>query len=311
MKRNIKLTIEYDGTAYHGWQSQENAVTVQDTVTAAVCSLTGEHCTLTGSSRTDAGVHALGYVCNFFTDSTIPSDKFSFALNTILPEDIVVKKSEEAAPDFHSRFSAKGKKYTYLIYNSTFPSALLRNRAYHVYYPLDIGVMNEAASYFTGTHDFFAFSASGGSVKTTVRTITEATVTAISYRGDFQKRSDTALNGVNDSSTDQSNNMIDGAYGNNPNQSGVMIKGMYGGKPDQSDPVIKGISAPGGSLIEFSIKGDGFLYNMVRIIAGTLVEVGFGKLKPEEIPGIISSLDRRRAGRTAPAHGLYLSEVYY
>jgi tRNA pseudouridine38-40 synthase len=276
MKRNIKLIIEYDGTAYHGWQSQENAVTVQDTVTAAVCRLTGESCTLTGSSRTDTGVHALGFVCNFFTDSSIPADKFAFALNTLLPDDIVVKRSEEAAADFHSRFSAKGKKYTYLIYNSTFPSALLRHRAYHVYYPLDIDAMNEAAVHFTGTHDFYAFSASGGSVKTTVRTISEAVVKDLSHRGS--------------------------------------ISGQCEIVPDKAcdgDPVLRGISASGGRLIEFSIKGDGFLYNMVRIITGTLVEVGFGKLKPEDIPGIIDSLDRRKAGRTAPAHGLYLSEVYY
>ncbi len=273
MKRNIRLTIEYDGTAYHGWQSQENAVTVQDTVTAAVCRLTGERCSLAGSSRTDTGVHALGFVCNFFTESAIPADKFSFALNTILPEDIVVKLSEEAAPEFHSRFSAKGKKYTYLIYNSTFPSALLRHRAYHVYYPLDIYAMNEAAGFFTGTHDFYAFSASGGSAKTTVRTITEAAVTCTS------------------------------------SSCGVVGKGSAVSEND--DFVLGGISASGSRLIEFSIKGDGFLYNMVRIITGTLIEVGFGKLKPEDMPGIISSLDRRKAGRTAPAHGLYLSEVYY
>src|SRR5690606_26150209 len=133
MKRNIRLIIEYDGTAYHGWQSKDNAVTVQDTVTAAVCKLTGESCTITGSSRTDAGVHALGYVCNFFTESSIPADKFSFALNTILPADIKVIHSEEVPQDFHSRFSARAKKYLYYIYNSTFPSALLRHRAYHVY----------------------------------------------------------------------------------------------------------------------------------------------------------------------------------
>lgn len=296
MKRNIKLTIEYDGTAYHGWQSQENAVTVQDTVTAAVCSLTGESCTLTGSSRTDTGVHALGFVCNFFTDSAIPADKFSFALNTILPEDIVVKRSEEVSSEFHSRFSAKGKKYTYLIYNSTFPSALLRHRAYHVYYPLDIDAMKEAAAYFTGTHDFYAFSASGGSVKTTVRTITEATVTAVSCCGDISKQSGIVPNEI---------------HGSNPKQSSDVINGANGSISDQSNPILRGISSSGGSLIEFSVKGDGFLYNMVRIITGTLVEVGFGKLKPEDIPGIINSLDRRKAGRTAPAHGLYLSEVYY
>ncbi len=273
MKRNIRLTIEYDGTAYHGWQSQENAVTVQDTVTAAVCRLVGESCSLTGSSRTDTGVHALGFVCNFFTESSIPADKFSFALNTILPEDIVIKRSEEVAPEFHSRFSAIGKKYTYLIYNSAFPSALLRNRAYHVYYPLDIGAMNEAAEHFTGAHDFYAFSASGGSAKTSVRTITEAAVTCLSSSCGTRMESPAI--------------------------------------PEYGDAVLGGISASGSRLIEFSIKGDGFLYNMVRIITGTLVEVGFGKLRPEDMPGIISSLDRRKAGRTAPAHGLYLSEVYY
>jgi tRNA pseudouridine38-40 synthase len=258
MKRNIKLTIEFDGTAYHGWQSQENAVTVQDTVTAAVCTLTGENCSLTGSSRTDTGVHALGFVCNFFTESSIPADKFAFALNTLLPEDIAVIRSEEVPPDFHSRFSAKGKKYSYLIYNAVFPSALLRHRAYHVYYPLDVGAMNEAAQFFIGTHDFLAFSASGYSAKTTVRTIMEAAVITVSQA---------------------------------------------------QHSILPG--SGGGQLIEFSVIGDGFLYNMVRIMAGTLVEVGFGKLKPQDMSEIISGLDRRKAGRTAPAHGLYLAEVFY
>lgn len=243
--RNIKLTIEYDGTAYHGWQSQINAIAVQDTVTDAVNSLTGENCSITGSSRTDTGVHALGQVCNFFTGSAIPSDKFSFALNTLLPDDIVIRKSEEVSSDFHARFSTKGKKYRYLFYNSVFPSALLRHRAYHIFYPLDVDAMRQAAGHLIGTHDFAAFSASGGSVKTTVRTIAHATI--------------------------------------------------------ERD----------GELIEFSVTGNGFLYNMVRIMAGTLVEVGFGKMKPDDIPGIIAGLDRRKAGRTAPAHGLYLVEIYY
>ena len=155
--RNIKLTIEYDGTAYHGWQSQANAVTVQDTVAAAINRLTGEKCSVTGSSRTDTGVHALGFVCNFFTASSIPAEKFAFALNTLLPDDVVVRSSCEVPADFHSRFSAKGKKYLYLVYNSIFPPALLRHRAYHVYYPLDIDAMREAAGHFEGTHDFSAF----------------------------------------------------------------------------------------------------------------------------------------------------------
>lgn len=243
--RNIKLTIEYDGTAYHGWQSQINAITVQDVVTEAVNSLTAENCSLTGSSRTDTGVHALGQVCNFYTESSIPADKFAFALNTILPGDVVIRRSEEVPPDFHSRFSTISKKYRYLFYNSTFPSALMRNRAYHVFYPLDADAMMQAAGFFTGAHDFAAFSAAGGSVKTTVRTISQALVER------------------------------------------------------------------NGEIIEFCVTGNGFLYNMVRILAGTLVEVGIGRIKPDAIPGIIEGLDRRKAGRTAPAHGLYLVEIYY
>ncbi|MGE5613257.1 MAG: tRNA pseudouridine(38-40) synthase TruA [Bacillota bacterium] len=256
--RNIKLVLEYDGTAYHGWQSQVNAITVQDVLTSAINRLTGEKCSVTGSSRTDTGVHALAFVCNFFTASSIPADKFAFALNTLLPEDIVVKSSQEVPPDFHSQFSAKGKKYIYLVYNSAFPPALLRRRAYHVYYPLNINAMREAAGHFLGTHNFSAFSASGGPRKTMVRTITEAEVDIMEPFGKF--------------------------------------------------PVS---SCPEGMLIGFSVTGSGFLYNMVRIMAGTLVEVGFGKLKPGDIPEIIASRDRRKAGRTAPAHGLYLAGVYY
>ena len=243
--RNIKLTLEYDGTGYHGWQSQINAVAVQDVVSGAIKSLTGEDCAIVGSSRTDAGVHALGFVCNFFTNSAIPADKFAFALNAILPEDIAVKGSEEVPPDFDARFSAKGKTYKYLFYNSPFPSALLRHRAYHVFYPLDAGAMGRAAAHFAGTHDFAAFSAAGGAARTTVRTV---------YSADVRRN---------------------------------------------------------GELIEFTVTGDGFLYNMVRIMAGTLAEVGFGKIDPDAVPGIITGLDRKKAGRTAPAHGLYLAEVYY
>lgn len=243
--RNIKLTIEYDGTAYHGWQSQDNAVTVQDVVTDAIARLTGEDICITGSSRTDAGVHALGQVCNFFTGSSIPADKFAFALNAILPDDIVIRRSEEVTEDFHARFSTIGKKYRYLFYNSVFPSALMRNRAYHVFYPLDVRAMAEAAEYFKGTHDFAAFSATGGSAKTTVRTITDCCVSR------------------------------------------------------------------DGDIVTFSVKGNGFLYNMVRIMAGTLVDVGIGRISPKAVPEIIDSLDRKRAGRTAPPHGLYLEEIYY
>lgn len=243
--KNIKLTIEYDGTNYHGWQSQENALTVQDVVEKAINKLTGEQCSLNGSSRTDTGVHALGQAANFFTESSIPPDKFSFALNSILPGDVSIKHSEEVNMDFHARFMSKGKKYRYLIYNSRMPSALLRNRAMHVPLSLDEDKMLKAAQFLLGKHDFVSFRASGSTVKTSERTI----------------------------------------YG-------VSLKRTE-------------------DLLEFEIQGDGFLYNMVRIIVGTLVQVGSGKLDVLDMPFIIEAKDRRKAGLTAPAQGLYLVEVYY
>jgi tRNA pseudouridine38-40 synthase len=243
--RNIKLVIEYDGSNYHGWQSQINASAVQDVIEDAIKRLTGDECAITGSSRTDAGVHAYGQVANFYTGSSIPAEKFSYALNSLLPKDIVVKEALEVSSDFHSRYSAKGKKYRYLIHNSLFPSALLRNRAFHVAHTLDIDEMRKAASCFKGTHDFTSFKAAGSNVKSPVRTITDISL-------EIQE-----------------------------------------------------------NIIVFEISGDGFLYNMVRIIAGTLVEVGIGKVKHDSIPAIIESYDRKKAGKTAPPQGLYLVEVYY
>ena len=242
---NIKLTIEYDGTNYHGWQRQNNAKTIQETIEKAIRGLTGEEIDLIGSSRTDYGVHAYGIAANFITHSKIPGDRFSYALNRLLPDDIVIRKSEEVSMDFHSRYMAKGKRYRYLIYNSKFPSAILRNRAYHMSYDLDTQKMEKASLYLLGTHDFSAFKASGSSVKTSVRTITSVSL---------KKNED---------------------------------------------------------IITFEIAGDGFLYNMVRIIVGTLVDVGMERIDPGSIPYILESLDRKKAGRTAPAMGLYLVEVYY
>jgi len=243
--RNIKLTIEYDGTCYNGWQSQENGRAIQDEIENAIFKLTGEKIRVTGASRTDAGVHACGQVCNFFTSSSIPADKFSFALNTLLPGDIVIKKSEEVSGDFHARFSAKGKKYRYVIYNSPHPSALLRSRSWHVFYKLDIEAMKEAATYLIGTHDFTCFMAQGSNVKSTVRTIWEMSI---------EKEKE---------------------------------------------------------IVQIEVSGNGFLYNMVRIIVGTLIEIGAGKIRPEQIDDIMKKCDRKLAGRTAPRQGLYLVEVYY
>ena len=210
--RNIKLTLQYDGTNYHGWQSQENAPTVQETAEKAIKELTGVRPVISGCSRTDTGVHAKQFICNFKTEALIPCERFPYALNTHLPPDIRCINAEDAPWDFDARKSAKGKTYTYLILNSRYPDVFLRDRAWHYRYELDINKMKRAAEFFLGTHDFIGFAASGFTVKTTVRTITAL---------DIKKEND---------------------------------------------------------LITISITGNGFLYNMVRIIAGTLVFCGNGKL---------------------------------
>lgn len=294
--RNIKLTIEYDGTGYHGWQSQINAAAVQDVLEAAVRKLTGEENGLTGSSRTDTGVHALGFVANFHTASQIPADKFAFALNSMLPADIVIRSSEEADADFHSRFSAKGKRYRYLVHNSMFPSALLRHRAWHVFYQLDIAAMQEGAKYILGTHDFKAFMAAGSDVKSTIRTIGSILVNYTDLGADTG--AGIALYNTKEDCTQE--------YHNEPKQDSPQIA-----QPTPLDLQKNCQPSASEKLISLDISGNGFLYNMVRIIAGTLVQVGYGKLRPEEVPKIIEDGDRKKAGKTAPAHGLYLVEVFY
>ena len=248
-QKNIKMTIEYEGTNYHGWQAQKNAVAICDVVTKAIRTATGEEdVKLIGASRTDAGVHAYGQVVNFNTCANIPPDKYPFVLNVLLPDDIVVKESREASERFHAQYYAKGKAYSYLIYSGKTPSALMRNRAYFVPVKLRIGKMQEAALHFLGSQDFSAFCAAGAMVKSFVRTVHSLEVRKVGDNGD---------------------------------------------------------------VIEIAISGNGFLYNMVRIIAGTLVDVGKAKIAPGDVPQIIASLDRRRAGRTAPPQGLYLNEVFY
>ena len=244
-KRNIKLILEYDGTNYCGWQKQINAPTVQETLEKAIFKLTTEKVNSIGSGRTDSKVHALGQVVNFHTSSIIPAEKFAIALNSILPRDIVVKKSVEQELDFHSRYWAVGKEYKYFIYNGKIRSALKRNYSYFVNYDLDVEAMKYALNYFGGTHDFAGFMSTGSSVLGTTRTIKGAQLV-------------------------------------------------------ENDDII-----------EITIRGTGFLYNMVRIIVGTLVDIGTGKIDKNLIEEIIESKDRNRAGHTAPAEGLYLSKVFY
>lgn len=243
--RNIKLILQYDGSAYHGWQRQNNAVTIQEVCENAVAAVTRSEVKLTGCGRTDAGVHARAYVCNFKSDTKIPEQRLCHAINSALPEDIICIGAQDMPEAFDAKRSAKSKHYMYKIYNAEFFDVFLRGRAWHVKYPLDIEKMQRAAQAFLGEHDFAGFASSGYSVKTTVRTI-------------------------------------------------------YSLEVAKSD-----------KLITIDVCGNGFLYNMVRIITGTLVSCGAGRINPDEMSGIIAACDRKRAGITAPAEGLYLSEVCY
>ena len=244
--RRVRLIVEYDGTGYSGWQRQENAVSVQEKLEQALRKLTGEkELFVVGASRTDAGVHALGQNVHFDTDCRIPAEKFCFALNTLLPDDIRVRASMRVSEEFHARFSAQGKEYRYLFYASPHASALYRNLSAHVVYPLNAEAMNEEAQGAVGTHDFAPFAASGSVVKDTVRTIDRATV----FRS--------------------------------------------------------------GDMLEMRVHGNGFLYNMVRILAGTLIGVGSGKLERGAIRRALQSGSRLDLGVTAPAGGLTLMRVDY
>ena len=243
--RNIKLIIEYDGTHYSGWQRQNNAMTIQEKIEIAIEKITGEETKIIGSSRTDAGVHARGYTGNFYTSSIISSEKFTGAINSQLPLDIVILRCFEVPHEFHSRYNSTGKIYSYSILNRSESVAVGRNYIYHHKRILDLVAMKLATKYFMGTHDFSAFKNLGSSVKTSVRTITRL-------------------------------------------------------------DIIKN-----GDLIEIYISADGFLYNMVRIIVGALIRVGEGKIKPNEIKDIIESKQRAKAGKSAPACGLCLEEVFY
>ena len=243
--RRIQLIVEYDGTNYAGWQRQENALAVQQVLEERLRKLTREEIVIHGASRTDAGVHALGQSAHFDTNCAIPAEKFSYALNTMLPPDVRIRQSRQVPESFHARFSTKGKRYRYLFHVHPHAGALNRLTHAHVIYPLDTERMVCEAQALVGTHDFAAFAASGSVVKDTVRTI---------YHADITRE---------------------------------------------------------GDEVKLIVEGSGFLYNMVRIIAGTLVGVGSGKLEPGAFARAIESGNRLDLGVTAPAHGLTLMEVFY
>ena len=244
--RNIKLTIEYDGKDFNGWQKQPDKLNIQGSIESAIKQITGEDVELTASGRTDAGVHAYGQVANFKTESNLPIEKFPIAINTKLKRSIRIIKAEEVDERFHSRLSCKRKTYRYVINNSEFASAIYRNLETHIPQKLNIEKMKVAIKYFEGEHDFKAFKASGTSSKSSVRTI---------YKAEIKEM---------------------------PN-----------------------------NRIYIELTGNGFLYNMVRIIAGTLVDVGIEKIKPNDIPNIIMQGKRDLAGKTLPPNGLYLLSVEY
>ncbi len=244
--RNIKLTIEYDGKRYLGWQRLgDSDNTIQGKIESVLTKMVGEETEIIGSGRTDAGTHARGQVANFKTNATMDLTKMSDFLNRYLPQDIVIKSIGEASERFHARYHATGKKYSYYVWNDVIPSAFERNYSFHYPKELDLDRMNEACQMLKGTHDFLGFSSLKKTKKSSIRKMTELSI---------QKE---------------------------------------------------------GSQLHFTFVADGFLYNMVRILMGTLLEIGAGTMELTDIEEIFTTKSRMNAGETVPSHGLFLDEVYY
>lgn len=240
-----KIIISFDGTKYHGWQVQNNAITVQSVLQDAIEQMFGNRLDVTGCSRTDSGVHANNFCCHFITDANINNHGILKGLNTLLPNDVCVKSCEDVSDDFHARYSAIKKQYVYKIHNSDIRDPFLANRVLRYDRKIDFDAINEFCKSIIGTHDFYGFSSSGRTVTDTVRTI---------YDCNFTKD-----------------------------------KNMY----------------------YFTVTGNGFLYNMVRILVGTSLYVSEGKIDPKNIKEIIASKDRKLAGPTVSPCGLYLNQIFY
>lgn len=253
---NFKMTLQYEGTRYQGWQRQDSTDnTIQGKLEALLSKMTGQKIEVQGSGRTDAGVHALGQAANFHADTEMTPEDMLEYINRYLPEDIGVISLERASERFHSRLNAKGKTYCYRVICSGLPHVFDRRFAHVIAEEADVDAMRRAASYFVGTYDFKAFTSSKRGKKSTVRTIEEI---RIERAGSFSMK----RQGIDDE-------------------------------------------------IRFTYSGNGFLYHMVRILTGTLLEVGTHKRKPEEMPGILASGSREKAGELVPAKGLTLMEVRY
>ena len=244
--RNIRLLLQYEGTRYQGWQRQTSSEnTIQGKLEQLLSKMCKEPIEIMGSGRTDAGVHALGQVANFHTTSTMSAEEMLSYINEYLPQDIAVLQVTEAAPGFHSRLNACGKRYCYRVINSAIPNVFWRRYALEVPLKLDVEAMEKAASYLSGEHDFKAFTSAKKGKKSTVRRIDKIDI------------------------------------------------------------------AREGDRLTFTFEGNGFLHHMVRILVGTLLEVGMGKRKPEEMSEILASGSREKAGALVPAKGLTLMEVFY
>ena len=267
------LTVAFDGTNYSGWQIQPNKETIEGVLNRELSRLLNEEIKVVGASRTDSGVHAEGAVCVFDTESKIPGDKFSYAINQKLPEDIRIRNSKEVDITFHPRRVNSRKTYRYRIRHDEFPNPLDARYTYHVYTKLDIEAMRRACEFIKGKHDFKSFCSVHTDVDTTVRTVYDVHIDVTPDKKLLQ------MSGLMKSA----------------GESGAMRSGVES---------AAGRIRP--EIIDIYVTGNGFLYNMVRIIAGTLIEVGQGKIKPEEIPAIIEACDREKAGPTAPAKGLTL-----
>ena len=243
--RNLKVMMAFRGTNYHGYQKQENALTVQEVVESAVSKILNIPTRIYGCSRTDTGVHAEQFCFSFNTEREIPVKNFVRGINGYLPDDISVLSCEEVPPDFHARYSCRGKTYLYKIHSSESKNPFMTDLALHYRRELNIPLIQEASKHFIGTHDFASFCSNCSEKQSTIRTIYDITI--------------------------------------EKNESFVLML----------------------------VKGDGFLYNMVRVLVGTLLDVSEGRIDVSKLDDILKARDRKCAGRTAPAHGLYLHEVFY
>lgn len=243
--RRLLLTIQYDGSAYHGWQVQKNAVSVQQVLQDAIEKVFTKRLDVKGCSRTDTGVHANMYCVSIDTDMSIDDESVVRALNTYLPNDIAVVDCKQVDNDFHPRYNCKSKQYVYKLYNGKIRNPFLTNYAYHYRYPIDADYLNQQAKAYIGKHDYSGFCSVKSDVEDTVRNV---------YAFDVWRD---------------------------------------------------------GDMVYFKVEADGFLYNMVRIMVGTLLFVSEGKIKKDELSSVIASKNRKRAGKTAPPQGLYLDKVNY